>query len=465
MKIECITVNNPIVNNRKISLVFINNDVDEISTKFLIKRSNELGVKGNKIASKTIRNIAYHIRLLYQESYELFGKKWYELTEKDIIVIRNAMLCWNLNHNKDYSSFDYKPIINDVMNQRLDTWFDFYNFAKQLKLKMSMVLTTKRKLKGSYGNSFLNFNNYKVNTEKIYLEEWTLKVPKSPRETTKNALSKVDIDSLIRHLNNIDIVYGYLALLMVKTGLRVDAALKTKRLDFEDHFSVRVNSHNSGNKYDEVLVKRSYISKGGDKKFYKIDIDTMAEIDMKYSRSSHYNRLKKLYIARCKRLEWEYNENIQWITKNAKEVNYYDILDAFRTASFKMGKKQLPITPHWMRHTFATQLLTDYSRKENMSLSEQGLTPNPYFIQLLANRLGHVSIESTKIYIQTALELIGVRNSMPPVLTKDEFENSELIKEIIKEKAERIFGEDVFNWDDDDILEYGVNNGEIIIVD
>ncbi|MNF99693.1 hypothetical protein D3C84_826040 [compost metagenome] len=88
-----------------------------------------------------------------------------------------------------------------------------------------------------------------------------------------------------------------------------------------------------------------------------------------------------------------------WINKNGKAVFDYDVWNAFKEASLKIGRR---VVPHYMRHTYATYIVYNYFRAH-------GLKPNLAYAhdvhEQLKAQLGHSDIEVTKGYIRTIIRV------------------------------------------------------------
>ena len=155
------------------------------------------------------------------------------------------------------------------------------------------------------------------------------------------------------------------------------------------------------------VVKRNYIPKGGDEyKQYDLPLRVMQEINESYLVRTYNDRLYK-YEQRCKRLGIAINKNHPfWILESGKILEKHDIWKAFDTASNLMGRTSSKITPHWLRHTFATWTIMDVANAKNIPLENTGTTPNPLLILALQQKLGHADASTTLRYIVTALQLM-----------------------------------------------------------
>lgn len=251
------------------------------------------------------------------------------------------------------------------MNAKLSYWFKFYMYMKKVgefhELKISIIKVRKK----NYSSRLLAHLNYRENQDNKFIDVWLLKVKPSPIQFSYHAISKLEYIHLEERLKSIDIVYALIAYLMVETGLRAAAALEVKEVDFKNLFKYL----NSGKKKDDV-IKLEYISKGGNLDFCDIPLRAIERIQKEYL-SREFVKRTKLYTDRCFRLGKKYNEKNIWFTDRGKEVNYIDLRLAFKKASEEMGRYKNKITAHWMRHTFATWTLIDYSDKNKIPLNRQ----------------------------------------------------------------------------------------------
>jgi len=457
MKIEHITIPHPKLHNRNITLILVDAKLDIPSAKFLIYESH-YGGRCSSIAGKSTHyNKAIKIIELYRHLEDI-GLTWDKAIEEDIKLIRNAMLCWDDNGNEDYCNFEYEPIENDTMNGKLGTWFKFYKYMKSNNYLSNMILTTKKIRKRNIG--MLSHLNKRNNGLLEYVEVWSLRVKPSPKSLTYHALTRTEFSHLLNHLEKIDIAYAMVALLMVETGLRVSAALSINAAQLKGFFRIL----GAGKNINDV-VPLSYLAKASEdtRMYCDLPLRTILVIQKKYL-SRIYIQRKNRHEVKADNTSCKYIENTLWLLENGKEVKYHDVLSAFRKASIKMGYNQKKITPHWMRHTFATWSLIDFSKNEKISLSNTGATPNALFMLLLSEKMGHSSIESTMKYIATALKLMGVGlNKGPIIISLTSFKKDIEAQNLIKFEAKNEFGEK-FKEEKFDVYKYALSR-KIVVED
>ncbi|MCT7535959.1 site-specific integrase [Aliarcobacter cryaerophilus] len=456
MDIETITIPHPNIRNRDITLLLVDNNIDEPSMRFLIHEARYGGRNNSLLGKSSHKIIAFQIAELYKH-LDSMGLKWDKAIETDIKKIRNAMLCWDANDNKDYENFPYKKIENDTMNIKLNTWFKFYKYMDKIKISNDMIITTKKVKKIKPDNMLRHLNTrYDTNQNTDYIDSWILKVKASPKYSVFHALSRTEFSKLRQHLNNLDIVYEIIAIFMVETGLRVDAALNAPESDFKDLFKLI----GSGKSLNDI-VYRTYTAKGGDTKKYELPLRTIDEIHSSYITRIYPDR-KYYYEKRCERLDIKIDDNVLWISKRGKKIEANDVWNAFRKVSEKMGRKDNKITPHWLRHTFATWTIIDISNFKNISLENTGILPNPLLISALQQKLGHASINSTLKYIATALRLMSMNTNdgiikMSLRSFKQNLKSQELVTKEAKIEFGNEFDENIF-----DVFQYAISRGIVI---
>ena len=337
------------------------------------------------------------------------------------------------------------------MNAKLSYWFKFYMYMKKVgefhELKISIIKVRKK----NYSSRLLAHLNYRENQDNKFIDVWLLKVKPSPIQFSYHAISKLEYIHLEERLKSIDIVYALIAYLMVETGLRAAVELEVKEVDFKNLFKYL----NSGKKKDDV-IKLEYISKGGNLDFCDIPLRAIERIQKEYL-SREFVKRTKLYTDRCFRLGKKYNEKNIWVTERGKEVNYIDLRVAFKKASEEMGRYKNKITAHWMRHTFATWTLIDYSDKNKIPLNSTGVSIDIRLKNILMRKLGHASESSTMKYIITAIELSNTGTHNGTIIPLKSFLESKIVQNITREKAIEEFDEELF-----DVVKYAISKGIVV---
>ncbi|MFT7879061.1 MAG: site-specific integrase [Sulfurimonas sp.] len=438
-----VTIDHPNINNRKISVLFVNNKLDMPSFRFFVREARSGGRDGTVAGLETHRVTAYKIVELYRYLNE-FGLDWRTAEEEDIRSIRNGLLCWNSNDELDEDYYDYEPIENDTMNQKLSTWFKFYRFQKEREEQMNMHLSTKEVVVKVSDHYMQHLSNTKSGQNTKIIERWELLVKPSPKKLYYPAINKYEYEAFKTQLKKIDIVYAAIAELMVESGLRVSAALRTEP-DFFRNWIIKMNHGGLGM---NDLIPMQYINKGGDTKTCQVPLQCIYEISQIYMARPYANR-------KAKNIDGEYEG--MWFTKSGKPVEYHDIRAAFKQASDEMGRGLNNITPHHLRHTFATWCVIDGAKQLGMHLEDINHESAPSIVSILQIRLGHVSLQSTIKYITTAI-LMNISGSSGPVMSSRTVNRSKAVQNILRQQAQIEYGND-FDLNKFDALEYAKDRG------
>ena len=387
-------VKHPTLKDRSITLLYINNKLDRAAFGFLVNEARNGGQKESASGQKTHIGRAYKIIELYRE-LDLQNITWKEAEENHIQIIRNRMLCWDMNDKMDYKYYDHTPIENDTMNQKLSVWLKFFKYQKKMNQYTRMVTNTEL-VKQWLPDAFLQHTSGEEHNQRYRMvERWRLMVKPSPRKLYHPALSELEFAAFRSQLRSIDIVYENIALLMVKTGLRIAAAL-----DFQHSSLALWLRHINNGKTMQDTIPFKYTNKGGQTKQSEIPIETIYEIQANYRASKYRPRLA--YYQN----EWKGDDEPLWLRKDGKSITYRDVQTSFMQASHSMGRFINNITPHHMRHTFATWIILDSAKKNNIPLGIIGAEPHPILLAELMGRMGQVSTMSTIRYTMSAYKLL-----------------------------------------------------------
>jgi integrase len=442
-------IKHPSLNNRNITLVYIDNRLDLPSLSFLVEEARSGGQQGSVSGKMTHIGRAYKIIELYRE-LDLQGLNWWEAEEEDIRIARNRMLCWDMNDNEDYNHYKHEPIENDTMNSKLAVWMKFFRHQQKMGEHARMTMGTEM-VKVWLPDAFLQHVGGTRHGERSKMvERWKLMVKPSPRKLHYPAISELEFEALRSQLRKIDIVYEMIALLMVKTGLRIDAALNFDKSAFEGW----MKHINNGKTMDEEIPVR-YVNKGGETKECDLPIETTHEIQGHYRTREYKPRLARYQE------EWDGDDEPLWLREDGKKINYSDVQKAFKQASEAMGRKINNITPHHLRHTFATWHVIKVSRRDNIPLGVIGAEPHPMLMSELMRKLGHASAASTLRYTMTAYKLLpkGERkHGDMVVLTPLGIKHNKAVQRMLLEKAIEEYGED-FDENKYDMIKYAVKAG------
>lgn len=440
MIIDLYTLSHPRIVDREITVIFVDSRLDIPSMKFLIHEAR-YGGRHNGISGKTTHRLrAVKIQELYRHLSDM-GKKWHEAIEPDIVAIRNAMLCWDINENTAYDKYEYKPISHDAMNQKLSTWFKFYQYMSKIGEEHMMVMDTKKIPIKHYGKllSHLDSRHDYVGTRSADI--WNIRVRPDPMRKMYHAITRSEFEKFFHELHEIDIVYALIALFMVETGLRIDAVLSIEATAYKSYFTYL----NQGKSMNET-IEHVYVDKGGQKKKTEIPIRLLERLQEKYG-SRIYPRRRRKNNSESKKL---------FLKQSGKEVKYMDVLRAFRTASDRLGH-EIRITPHWMRHTFATWFILDHvNREKSVAINDFA-----YYHALLNHRLGHTSMDTTRRYMVTAMGLLSRGIYRGPIVSSISFQKNKKLEELIKMEAQQDLG-DQYDVEAFDAFSYAKNKGIIV---
>ncbi len=228
------------------------------------------------------------------------------------------------------------------------------------------------------------------------------------RETCKKdykdkVLSMDKFHELYDALNDIDEVYATMALVQMQTCLRIEnlcqIPLNCSKLN--PHWMQYPELSRNGN----ISQEFTFIGKG--RKQYTIHIFSVT------IKRIYYDYIDKVYDKRKKLFQEKYMKrknaslregicllppDVLWIDKNGNPVKPSMLQNAFRQASRKIGSH---VCPHKMRHTGATHSLWNFCQIHEIEPTTRLAGEFKEFLQYI---MGHVSIETTKIYINTILK-------------------------------------------------------------
>lgn len=228
------------------------------------------------------------------------------------------------------------------------------------------------------------------------------------RETCKKdfkgkVLSMEQFHELYDALNEIDEVYAIMALVMMQTCLRIEnlCQIPLNYSKLNPYWMQYPEFSRTGQSSQEF----TFIGKGRKQNTIHIFSVTLERIYEDYIDKCFDERKKLFQEKYMKRKNASLKEGIcllptdvLWIDKNGNPVKPSMLQDAFRHASKKIG---FNVWPHKMRHTGATHALWNFCQIH-------GIEPNSRlagdFKEFLQYIMGHVSIETTKIYINTILK-------------------------------------------------------------
>ena len=229
----------------------------------------------------------------------------------------------------------------------------FSNYIKFLKEKEYKPSTMNRKL-----SSLKGYTNF-LEEEKIidFNPLKYIKLPKNPRKIPKT-LDDVDITKLLENHDTLNIREKTIIELMYATGIRASELINLKFADINfNSKSIRVYGKGSKERIIPIHQNALHLLKS----YWKIEMD---------NHNSVVKNNGKIFIR-------EY----LFVNKNKLKLTRQGLWYILKQIAKKLGINENKITPHVLRHTFATHLLY-----------------NGVPLRHLQEMLGHSSISTTQIY-------------------------------------------------------------------
>lgn len=330
--------------------------------------------KGGRREVETIKNNYNHMKIWLDYCTDV-GVRYDQATfEIHLDVFRKYLL--------------ERGVLPQSVNVYYRTWRSFYEWCDCQGLPNLMQFPAKfpKKIKHSSGRLFQSNINTIESDPALLAVEIT-------NDYKDFVLNDQEYDALADALRNIDPVYEMIAYMMVTTGLRIGGVLQ---------FPVGANERNPNwLRYPELAAtgraaqKLIYLPKGN-KRFRSCIVVTEALAKV------HAEYITSLRVERTKLFSGRSGTEIiapMWINKHGKAIFNYDIWNAFKEASLKVGRR---VTPHYLRHTYATYIVYNYFRAH-------GLKPNLSYAhdvhEQLKAQLGHSDVEVTKGYIRTIIRV------------------------------------------------------------
>ena len=236
-------------------------------------------------------------------------------------------------------------------------------------------------------------------------------------------LSRPEVDRLMDHLRG---VYWLMAGLLYGAGLRLMECvrLRVKDVDFDQHhIVVRAGK---GNKDRVTLLPEQLVP---DLKIQIHYAKGLHENDLCRGCGSVYlpNALARKYPNAAKSLAWQYVFPSTKLSKDPKsnEIRRHHLDESCLQKAVKAARRKAginkPVTPHTLRHSFATHLL------------EGG-----YDIRTVQELLGHNDVSTTMIYTHVLRRGPGgVRSPMDTVTRPDAVTPIRLVQPVSRERSNR----------------------------
>lgn len=224
---------------------------------------------------------------------------------------------------------------------------------------------------------------------------------------------------LEEHLRDQDLVYATMATVMLQTFLRLGGIFQ---------IPIAPNRRNPRWKRFAQLQRSkensqplNYIKKGQIPAICSVHIHTMKIIEEDYL-STVYQERKRLYLEKYLQSKHAKNQGRTeddtyiWLNKYGTPVSPRELQSAFEHASKALG---FHVTPHFLRHTGACQVLYHFSKSHKITLSvNQSTTIHTW----LSKQLGHTRLSTTEHYIRTVNRLEAencIADLLPRALPKN----------------------------------------------
>lgn len=281
-----------------------------------------------------------------------------------------------------------KGVKPQSINAYYRSWRAFYEWCNQQNIPSLMTFPPKIMGElGRHGQS--RVLNSRSISESGYVDPG-LEVEAQVLDYKEVVLNTSEYVQFSKLLAEVEPVYNLISFMMVTTGLRIGGVMQVP---------LGSNKLNPGwLRYPElvaaskVIQKLNYIPKGN-KRVLRCIVPVAA---LKFLHESYVITHRKKYV---KMFSERYGSEVAplWITATGKRVEKNDIWNAFKLASKRFGRR---VTPHHMRHTYATYIVYNYFKAH-------GLTPNLAYAhdihEALKVQLGHADLEVTKRYVRTVI--------------------------------------------------------------
>lgn len=352
--------------------------------RFLIWKKDYGGRGGQKLSTGSQRQYAYHMKYLFDI---ILGSptstEWYHLTINDLKSIRDQM-----DQGEDC-------LDRGVINIRTQLWAEFFFWCRQNGYDHDMHIKSKKVETYNYTN-----DDFLAHTEKDkYIGRTELWLPPIDKSRVFRVISQSTWFKLREELHKIDPVYEAIAIVMINTGLRVNGAIQLNKTSFLPYPDLDP---------DEELDFK-YIPKG--QKDSKRKISCVLPIDT--WRWLHENIMtQRQKRAKLHKNKFKMPAVNMFLKKTGRPVKDFDVWNAFDKASKKLGIK---ITPHMLRHTFATWTVLIWAEQEGVRPTTESFYKSIH--DMLSDQLGHKNISTTKKYCRTA-SMYEFKKLMPKVSEK-----------------------------------------------
>ncbi len=403
---------------------YIGGEVDTNLLRFLTRKfyypKSFIGAKKSTIAAKTIADQAYQITYLINTINEV------EHLDIDGEILGIAEV--------NYLNIEYFQL-KQVVEQMHEAWEisgqSLLNYVKPFRQYMEFLTSEgvnhnlsfegrERVLrKRDQDEDYLSHTNAASTSYVGYSEPL---IPTRWMDFTDDYKGKVismhQYHKLWDVLHENDPVYAVMAATMLQTFLRVGGVMQ---------LPVGLNKLNPNWKRYKQLGEAShqnfrYVKKGGDVGTCLIHRETMRVINDEYLLQHRLMRQELYETKYCgtkhaKKLGRTRDEAFLWLNKHGTPVSIKELQKAFAKASEAL---EFEVTPHFMRHTGATQLLYRWGQANDTDICEAHKTTIHSFLK---RQLGHKSLDTTMLYIRTIENIVTEKQFieyMPDALPANE---------------------------------------------
>lgn len=350
--------------------------------RFLIWKKDHGGRRGNqKLSTGSQRQYAYHMKYLLDTIMESSTpKKWFELTIEDLKSISEQM-----DQGED-------GLDRGVINIRTQLWAEFFFWCRKNGYDHNMHIKTIKVETQNYTD-----DDFLAHTEKDnYIGRTELWLPPIDKSRIFRVISHSTWIKLKEELYKIDPVYEAVAIVMISTGLRINGALQLNKTSFLPYPDL-----NPQEELDFLYIPKGQMdSKRKISCVFPIDTWGWLHGNIMTERKKRAKLYKKRFRKPTQKL---------FLKKTGMPVQDFDVWKAFDKVSKIIGIK---ITPHMLRHTFATWTVMVWAEQEGVRPTTESFYKSIH--DMLSDQLGHKHISTTKKYCRTA-SMHGFKKLMPKV--------------------------------------------------
>jgi site-specific recombinase XerD len=390
---------------------YVGGEVDEHFLSFLTARyyypkqiRNSLDVCLPRTLENISSNVAFLINVFEQEGFS-YVEANYETLSKVITAL-----------------YEDEEWLGSSLKVYAGHWRMFYEYLSKKNVPHNMILPARNELKrkSRKDEHFLSHTASSADLAEAFQETM---VPRSylldVDDYREKVISMEQWFELQAYLQQEDPVYAVMATVMLQTFLRIGGVFQ---LPFgPTQKNPRWQRYAQMKQRNKSSQKLNYIKKGQKPAVCRVHLYTMQMVEEDYL-STHYEVRKKLYEEKyiyskhAKKQGRTVNDTFIWLNKNGTPVSPRELQSVFERASEALG---FNVTPHYLRHTGASQILYLYSKKNNITLSvEQSTTIHTW----LSNQLGHNRLSTTELYIRTVNRLEAescIAEILPQALPKN----------------------------------------------